>query len=242
MLAKFYQSINDYESALQFLIHCGCVNEAFQLAQKHNKLKHYGELLEKHDGAKASEFLVLAQYFENEKYTLLTGKYYFLAKEYAKALKLLLKASSFGNDEQQALSLAIDCVASSNDDRLAAQLIDFLLGETDGTSKDPKLLFRLYMARKQFREAAKTSVIISNQEQISGNYRSAHDLLFSMYQELRRNSLTVGNDMKINLILLHRYILVRTHVKRGDHQMAAKLLVKVAKNISQFPSREFLRE
>lgn len=239
MLAKFYQSINDYESALQFLIHCGSVNEAFQLAQRHNMLKQYGELLEQHDGAKASEFLVLAQYFESEKYTLLTGKYYFLAKEYAKALKLLLKASTFGNDEQQALSLAIDCVASSNDDRLAAQLIEFLLGETDGAPKDPKLLFRLYMARKQFREAAKTSVIISNQEQIAGNYRSAHDLLFSMYQELKRNNLTVANDMKFNLVLLHRYILVRTHVKRGDHEMAAKLLVEVAKNISQFPSREW---
>jgi WD repeat-containing protein 19 len=238
MLAKFYQSINDYESALQFLIICGCVNEAFQLAHKHNKLKHYGELLEQHDGAKANDFLALAQYFENEKYTLLTGKYYFLAKEYSKALKLLLKASTFGNDEQQALSLAIDCVASSNDDRLAAQLIEFLLGESDGKPKDPKLLFRLYMARKQFREAAKTSVIISSQEQIAGNYRSAHDLLFSMYQELKRNNLTVGSDMKFNLILLHRYILVRVHVKRGDHEMAAKLLVEVAKNISQFPTRE----
>lgn len=238
MLAKFYQTINDYESALQFLILCGCVNDAFQLAHKHNKLKHYGELLEQHDGAKANDFLVLAQYFENEKYTLLTGKYYFLAKEYSKALKLLSKASSFGNDEQQALSLAIDCVASSNDDRLAAQLIEFLLGESDGKPKDPKMLFRLYMARKQFREAAKTSVIISSQEQIAGNYRSAHDLLFSMYQELRRNSLTVGSDMKSSLILLHRYILVRVHVKRSDHQMAAKLLVEVAKNISQFPSRK----
>lgn len=239
MLARFYQSINDNESALQFLIICGCVNEAFQLAHKHNKLKHYGELLEQHDGAKASEFLALAQHFENEKYTMLTGKYYFLAKEYSKALKLLLKASTFGNDEKQALSLAIDCVASSNDDLLANQLIEFLLGESDGKPKDPKMLFRLYMARKQFREAAKTSVIISSQEQIAGNYRSAHDLLFSMYQELRRNDLTVGSDMKSSLVLLHRYILVRIHVKRGDHQMAAKLLVEVAKNISQFPSRKF---
>lgn len=238
MLAKFYQNIGDYESALQFLIVCGCVNDAFTMAHKQNKLKHYGELLEQHDGAKPNDFLALAQYFENEKYTLLTGKYYFLAKEYSKALKLLLKAASFGNEEQQALSLAIDCVASSNDDKLAAQLIEFLLGETDGKPKDPKLLFRLYMARKQYREAAKTSIIISQQEQIAGNYRSAHDLLFSMYQELRRNSLTVATDMKNSLNLLHRYILVRIHVKRGDHLTAAKLLVEVAKNISQFPSRE----
>jgi WD repeat-containing protein 19 len=150
-----------------------------------------------------------------------------------------MKASTFGNEEQQALSLAIDCVASSNDDKLAAQLIEFLLGETDGKPKEPKLLFRLYMARKQFREAAKTSIIISGQEQMAGNYRSSHDLLFSMYQELRRNNLTVASDMKFNLNLLHRYILVRIHVKRGDHLMAAKLLVEVAKNISQFPSRKY---
>jgi WD repeat-containing protein 19 len=239
MLAKFYQNIGDHESALQFLIICGCVSEAFTIAHKHNKLKHYGELLEQYDGAKPTDFLALAQYFENEKYTLLTGKYYFLAKEYSKALKLLMKASTFGNEEQQALSLAIDCVASSNDDKLAAQLIEFLLGETDGKPKEPKLLFRLYMARKQFREAAKTSIIISGQEQMAGNYRSSHDLLFSMYQELRRNNLTVASDMKFNLNLLHRYILVRIHVKRGDHLMAAKLLVEVAKNISQFPSRKF---
>lgn len=238
LLAKFYQGIGDIESALQFLIICGCVNEAFTLAHKHNKLKHYGELLEQYDGAKPNDFLAVAQYFENEKYTLLTGKYYFLAKEYSKALKLLIKASSFGNEEQQALSLAIDCVASSNDDKLSAQLIEYLLGETDGKPKDPRFLFRLYMSRKHFREAAKTSIIISSQEQLAGNYRNAHDLLFSMYQELKRNGLTVANDMKLNLNLLHRYILVRIHVKRGDHLMAAKLLVEVAKSISQFPSRE----
>lgn len=240
MLAKFYQSINDYESALQYLILCGCIPEAFHLAQKQNKLKHYGELLEQYDSAKPNDFLVLAQHFENEKYTLLTGKYYFLAKEYSKSLKLLIKASTLGNDEKQALSLAIDCVATSNDDKLASQLIEFLLGESDGRPKDPKLLFRLYMARKQFKEAAKAAVIIANQEQIAGNYKSAHDLLFSMYQELKRNNLTVATDMKFNLTLLHRYILVRVHVKRGDHVMAAKLLVEVAKNISQFPSRKFL--
>lgn len=85
-------------------------------------------------------------------------------------------------DENAALVLAVDCAASSNDDRIANQLIEFLLGERDGSPKDPKYLFGLYMARKQFKEAAKTAVIISNQEQIAGNYRNAHDLLFSMYQ------------------------------------------------------------
>lgn len=205
---SFYQNIGDIEQALQFLIMCGCTSDAFVLAQRHNKLRQYAEVLENSENAQPSNYLDVAQHFEREKYTLLAGKYYFFAKEYSKvwttcdrfpnckcsnpcahslvhwlkALKHLLKASSFNNDENIALSLAIDCVASSNDGKLANQLIEFLLGEVDGSPKDPKFLFGLYMARKQFKEAAKTAIIISNQEQIGGNYRTAHDLLFSMYQ------------------------------------------------------------
>lgn len=182
MLSKFYQQIGEFEQALQFLILCGCISDAFALAQRHNKLRRYSELLDNSDAAQPSDYLAVAQYFETEKHTLLSGKYYFLAREYQRALKYLLKASAFSNDETAALSYAIDCVATSNDDRLAAQLIEFLLGEVDGAPKDPKYLFRLYMARKQFRDAAKTAVIIGSQEQLAGNYRSAHDLLFQMYQ------------------------------------------------------------
>lgn len=237
MLAKFYQQIGDHDQAMQYLILCGCLSDAFALAQRHNKLRRYGELLDTSDTAQPSDYLAVASYFDSERHTLLAGKYYFMAREYAKALKFLLKASKFSNEENTALSLAIDCVASSNDDRLAGQLIEFLLGEVDGTPKDPKYLFRLYMARKHFKDAAKTAVIIGQQEQIAGNYRAAHDLLFSMCQELRRNNLSVAADMQSNLTLLHRYTLVRVHVKLGDHLLAARLLVQVAASISQFPSR-----
>lgn len=57
-------------------------------------------------------------------------------------------------------------------------------------------------------------------------------------QELRRNNLSVASDLKNNLALLHRYTLVRVHVKIGNHLLAAKLLVQVASNISQFPTRK----
>ncbi|XP_055530330.1 WD repeat-containing protein 19 [Wyeomyia smithii] len=236
LLSKYFEQHGDYESAIQFLLLCGSVADAFAIAQKQNKIRYYGEVLEQSSNAKPSDYLLLATYFENEKYTLLAGKYFFLGKEYAKALKHLLKAASFSNEEGIALSLAIDCVASANDEKLSNQLIEYLLGEVDGVPKDPKLLFRLYMAKRQFKEAAKAAMIIANQEQISGNYRSAHDLLFSMYQELKRNNLTIASDMKASLTLLHRYTLVRTHVKRGNHLLAAKLLLEVSKNISQFPS------
>lgn len=182
MLADFHQNVGDYEQALRFLILCGCLPEAYILARKHNKIRQYAELLEHSDTSQPADFVGIAEYFENEKHTLLAGKYYFLAHEHGKAMKYLLKASAFNMDENVALSLATDCASSSNDDKISNQLIEFLLGEHDGAPKDPKYLFGFYMAKKQFKEAAKTAIIISNQEQIVGNYRNAHDLLFSMYQ------------------------------------------------------------
>ena len=38
--------------------------------------------------------------------------------------------------------------------------------------QDPKYLFRLYMARRQYHEAAKTAIIIANEEQINGKHHN----------------------------------------------------------------------
>lgn len=238
MVARYFQKSNDYNSAIKFLILSNCHDEAFQLANQHGKMELYGEILVNtldDDNVRREDFKSLAIHFESQKNSLLAGKFYLHAKEYQKALRHLLKASQLTTDDDAALSLAIDTVAASKDDKLANQMIDFLLG-SDGLPKDPKYLFRLYMARKQYKEAAKTAIIIANEEQINGNYRNAHDVLFGMYEELKRNKITTPLEMKNNLRLLHSYILVRLHVKRNDHLRGARMLIRVANNISKFPS------
>lgn len=74
---------------------------------------------------------------------------------------------------------------------------------------------------------------------LAGNYRSAHDVLVQLYQDLRHEGLTVPSEFKANLTLLHIYTLVRVHVRKGNHLNAARLLIKVAANISKFPAREY---
>ncbi|CAJ0963743.1 unnamed protein product [Ranitomeya imitator] len=101
---------------------------------------------------------------------------------------------------------------------------------------DAKYLFRLYMALKQYREAARTAIIIAREEQAAGNYRNAHDVLFSMYMELKTQKIKIPAEMATNLMILHSYILVKIHVKRGDHMKGARMLIRVANNISKFPS------
>nr|CAD7423460.1 unnamed protein product [Timema monikensis] len=235
---RFFQRLNDYSSAIKFLVLSRCHDEAFQLARQHGQMELYGEILASSldSEVRPDDFRSLALHFDSERKSLLAGKYYFHAGEYQKALKNLMNVVKANSEDTEAISLAIDVVGAANDDLLANQLIEFLLGESDNIPKDPKFLFRLYMARRQYREAAKTAIIIANEEQINGSYRNAHDVLFGMYQELRRNNIKIPTEMQANLTLLHSYILVRLHVRRGEHLKGARMLIRVADNISKFPS------
>lgn len=113
--------------------------------------------------------------------------------------------------------------------------------------QDAKYLFRLYMALQQYREAARTAIIIAREEQCAGasaklnarrrpllfsssfyqirddrvknrlvslsppagNYRNAHDVLFSMYTELQAQKIKIPAEMATNLMILHSYLLVK---------------------------------
>ena len=61
-----------------------------------------------------------------------------------------------------------------------------------------------------------------------------------MYQELKQRKIKIPTEMATNLMILHSYILVKIHVGRGDHMKGARMLIRVANNISKFPSREYL--
>ncbi|THD21180.1 hypothetical protein D915_008124 [Fasciola hepatica] len=213
MIAQYFTRINDHTSAIRFLVMSKCLDAAFELARKHKKMELYAEVIG--SDASTSEYQSIACYFESEKNWYLAGKFYLLAKQYEKAVRHLLRAPYSG--DSPALDLALEAVGMAGDTRLTHLLIVYLMGETDGVPKDARHLFRLYMVLKQYKEAARTAVIIAREEQTAGNYRSAHDLLYSMVQELRRRELRVPAEMTDNLALLHSYILAKgNHVIKND--------------------------
>ena len=63
----------------------------------------------------------------------------FKSKTCVQALRHLLKVAASTNDDSEALNLAIEVVGSSGQAHLARQLIEFLMGETDGVPKDAKV-------------------------------------------------------------------------------------------------------
>ncbi|XP_042197361.1 WD repeat-containing protein 19 [Callorhinchus milii] len=232
MVARFFLRLGDYGSAIQFLVMSKCNDEAFQLAQQHNQMEVYADIIG--SGATNEDYQSIALYFEGERKHFMAGKFFMLCGQYPRALKHFLKCPV--TEDGQAIEMAIEGVGQAKDETLTNQLIDYLMGESDGMPKDAKYLFRLYMALKQYREAARTAIIIAREEQSAGNYRNAHDVLFSMYTELRAQKIKIPSEMATNLMILHSYILVKTHVKRGDHMKGARMLIRVANNISKFPS------
>ena len=132
-----------------------------------------------------------------------------IIKSPTQAVRHLLRVPSQSENSSVALDLAIEAVGAARDRKLTHMVLTYLMGETDGVAKDPRHLFRLHMSLQQHREAARTALIIGREEQTSGNYRNAHDLLFSMVQELRHRHIKVPAEMLDNLGLLHSYILAK---------------------------------
>ncbi|KAI9206652.1 uncharacterized protein BJ171DRAFT_597315 [Polychytrium aggregatum] len=231
LVAKFFQSIKDYKSVVEFYLVSGMQTEAFELAQQHDVMDHYAELVK--DDATAEMLMNIAAYFESKGQLLSAGKYYLQAGNYSKAMKMFLESPS---EDGVSVDYAIQTVGVAKSDLLTHQLIDFLMGETDGVPKDAKYIFKLYMSLGQFKEAARTAIIIAREEQTLGNYRAAHDLLLDNFRQLKLTKTRVPSEIERMLMILHSYILVKTLVKLGDHTKAARMLIRVSNNISKFPA------
>ncbi|KAI9344181.1 hypothetical protein DFJ73DRAFT_840418 [Zopfochytrium polystomum] len=231
IVSKFFQGMRDYRSVVEFLLMAGMVDDAFELAQQHGVMEHFAELMK--DDATTELLTLIANYFETNNSFFLAGKHYLKAKNYARALGMFTRCPA---NDGKSVELAIEAVGLARNDALTHELIDFLMGETDGIPKDAKYIFKLYMSLGSFKDAARTAIIIAREEQALGNYRAAHDLLLDNFRQLKKCKAKVPADLERMLMLLHSYILVKTLIRANEHEQGARMLIRVAHNISRFPS------
>lgn len=95
---------------------------------------------------------------------------------------------------------------------------------------------KMYFALGKYKHAADTAITIAKSEQELGNYRDAHRILFETHRRLQEAGSPVSRTLSRMLMLLHSYVLVKKLVKKNDHAGAARMLLRVAKNISRFPT------
>ncbi|KAI1729984.1 hypothetical protein Ddc_02658 [Ditylenchus destructor] len=207
MVAKFFSELGNNESAIEFLVLSQCFQEAYELAEQCDRMDIYARSLE---------------------------------------------STTVGATENQNKK---SVPVPDNIAQLFAQLVDYytqhspsplMAGKFAGMAKNyvlamhhltqnPKFLFQFYVRLKMYPEAAKTAIIIAQDQQSKGFYKTAHDLLFGMYRTLTIQKIHIPAEMENNLQLLHSYNIVKGLIRRGDNYTAARLLIRVSDNISQFP-------
>lgn len=82
MVAKFFIKLNDYGTAIQFLVMSKCNEEAFQLAQQHGQMEIYADIIG--SDALPEDYRSIALHFEGEKNHFLAGKFFLLCQQYSR--------------------------------------------------------------------------------------------------------------------------------------------------------------
>lgn len=228
MAARYCQSVNDFRGAIEFLLMAKRSTDAFELATAHDTMEVFESAL----GANGTpeEYSSIARFYETKQQHAKSAEFYAICGQFHKALKLYLQCNE--------LEKAIEVVGKARSDMLTHTLIDYLMGQTTGVVQDPVHIFRLYMALGNYPQAGRTATVIAHQERENGNYRSAHQTLYETHRELESRNIRVPQSLRSAFLLLHSYLIVKKRIKVDDHLGAARLLSRVAKNISKFPSHK----
>jgi WD repeat-containing protein 19 len=258
-MARFCKSAGDFRGAIEFLLLAKKRDDAFELAAANNEMGLYVQALRaalapssdspsngtseanngNNENTKAQVVSVLpteectrvAAWFEGKQNLIQAAELYTECSQYQKALSLYLRSG----EGDAILPRTIELAGKAKSDAVTHALIDYLMGETDGQPKDPKWVFKLYLALGDYQQATKTASIIADQEQASGNYKVAHGVLFETHRALEQSGTRTPRVLQQALLLLHSYLLVKRLVKLEQHEAAARMCLRVARSISRFP-------
>jgi len=228
LVADHCRKEGNVAGAIEFMLLAGSEEEAYQLAERHEQMDTFEQGIG--ENGTRDQHMTIARYYEHRNLPSKAAQHYSLAEEYEMALKLYLKVG------EKEIDNAIVVVGKAKRDNLTHTLIDYLMGESDNIPKDHNYVYRLHKELGHYAQAAGTALIIAKQEQEIGNYKQAHSLLFRTYQDLKKQKLALPQELWRRLMILHSYVIVKRLVKLGDHTNAALMLLRVAKNIQQFPA------
>jgi tetratricopeptide (TPR) repeat protein len=242
LLAEHCIAQGHMSAAVEFLVIAQQQHRARELAVKHGVLDAYAEAVGA--GGSAEDYLAIAEYMLAQRAHLRAGDFYARAGQYVRAVQCFLLSG-----EREGVLQAIRACRAAHEaaaPELAAMvaLVQESItraaqgGEGAGAlgSEDTILLFRLYVAIREYVQAAATAIIIAGHEQNKGSYAAAHSLLATATTELAQKGVPVPIELSRALLLLHSYLIVKRWVRLGDHHTAALLLTRVARNIARFPA------
>ena len=230
MIANYCETQGAKREAIEFLVLAGKREEAFIIAQSHQEMDEYAAIILRIDDKNVEEHLKIAQFYEGKAQWGKAAQHYEKSEDYQKALKLYI------SEGEGRIPAMIEMVSRVKIESLTHELVDYLMGETDNIPKEPQWTFKLYRAIGNVKQAVKIAINISQQEQEIGNYKMAHNILLDTYKDIKQHNLKIPFDLNYKLMNFHSFQLAKRLVKMGNHMGAARMLIRVSNNISQFPS------
>lgn len=101
-------------------------------------MDEYAKIILQVDDKNSEEHQKIASYYEGKSMWGKAAKHYEKSENYSKALKLYIQ------EGEPRIPDMIEMVAKVKLEALTHELVDYLMGETDGVPKEPQHTFRLY--------------------------------------------------------------------------------------------------
>lgn len=98
-------------------------------------------------------------------------------------------------------------VGRAKKENLTNALLDYLMGEDEyAEPKDPIYTYKIYRILNDYKQAAKISLTIANQEQESGDYKAAHLMLLETYKDMKKHNIKIPVEISNKLLIIHSYL------------------------------------
>jgi WD repeat-containing protein 19 len=227
LVAEHCIQLSNFRYAIEFLVRSGRSDDAFRIAELHDKMDDLAELIG--DQGTPEQYELIGNYFCARSENVRAGSAFTLAGDSDRAMCCYM---SDGSDT--AMDLAIDLAEKVPSRELRERLLDYLTANMAAQTRDIRFLLRMFVIMKLFDEAAETATRVAEDFRFRGDYRAARDVLSDLINQLKKHGVPVSNEMRQNLMLVHSYLLVKTH-KDENKVIAALLLRRLSRFVSKFP-------
>jgi len=169
------------------------------------------------------------------------GRGWALMGNYAEAVPLLMKVIQREGlpeeEEKSAWAFLKMSVVNSNDNaKMGEQFAQFVLGEWDGKVRDFKHLYEYYALTRRVKEAAKTSLIISEQALKNGEMGPAYTAVWEGVKLLRGE--IIPTEMTDHLQLLHAFRLMTIHSHFRSYAASTQMALRLRTSLHLFAPRK----
>ncbi|BDA43684.1 probable WD repeat-containing protein 19 [Coccomyxa sp. Obi] len=227
LMAQQCQASGEYAEAVRYLMLAGQQEAAFQAARLHDAMPAFVDGLPPSGPAAREGCERACLFYEERALWEASAELRDRFGDPEAAVRLYLKA---GGD---AVYRAIETVGRAGDSALGGLVADHL--ESFPPAESAALLSRLYLALGRHQDAAAAALHAAYIDREAGNYKMAHETIVAAWRAKEGVDAKLFQELRDTLVLLHSYILIKPLVRLGNHEGAARMLLRVCASLEAFP-------